>query len=115
MKFDPTKPVRTKRGRPARIICTDRKGDRPYIALIDNGEVEHLCTVGVDGSTFFEEHCLENIPERRSVFRYIVQHKYCLWTYAIDDGWGKRNATGRVEFIMEGNEVIDVKYHKGVE
>lgn len=27
----------TRDGRPARIICTDRKGDFPIVALIDNG------------------------------------------------------------------------------
>lgn len=32
--FDPTKPVQTVDGRKARIICTDRKGLWPIIALV---------------------------------------------------------------------------------
>lgn len=32
--FDPTKPVTTRDGRPARIICTDTKGTNPIVALI---------------------------------------------------------------------------------
>lgn len=32
--FDPTKPVQTRDGRKARIICTDAKGVLPIIALV---------------------------------------------------------------------------------
>lgn len=40
--FDPTKPVRTRDGRPARIICTDaKKGDYPIIALVTERESEN--------------------------------------------------------------------------
>ncbi len=37
MPFDPTKQVRTRDGRPARILCTDRRrgiGDYPILALV---------------------------------------------------------------------------------
>ncbi len=34
MTFDKTKPVQTRDGRPARIICTDQKGNAPIVALI---------------------------------------------------------------------------------
>ena len=36
MAFDPTKPVQTRDGGNALIICTDRKGDYPIVALIDS-------------------------------------------------------------------------------
>jgi len=39
-EFDPTKPVQTRGGHKARIICTDRKNavSFPIIALVDDGE-----------------------------------------------------------------------------
>jgi hypothetical protein len=36
-KFDPTKPVQTRDGRSARIICTDRVGGAPIVALVKIG------------------------------------------------------------------------------
>lgn len=40
-KFDPTKPVQTREGRPARIICTDVKYSKfPIMALVDYGNCE---------------------------------------------------------------------------
>lgn len=38
MTFDPTKPVRTRDGTPARIIATDAKGEYPIIALVGDDE-----------------------------------------------------------------------------
>jgi len=38
MTFDPTKPVQTRDGRPARIICIDVVGDRPILALIKEAD-----------------------------------------------------------------------------
>ena len=32
--FDPTRPVQTRDGREARILCTDRKGSSPILALV---------------------------------------------------------------------------------
>lgn len=45
------KPVRTKNGYPARIICFDAFGDRPLIALvaIHEGEPEQICPYREDG------------------------------------------------------------------
>lgn len=66
-KFDPTKPVRTKAGEPARIIATDAKSERPIIALIDNGRREGPWAFLPDGrSNEFEETSLdlENLPEK---------------------------------------------------
>jgi len=53
-KLDPTKPVMTRDGRKARILCTDRKDDEyPIIAAFMNfGEetsTEAFCSFSVDG------------------------------------------------------------------
>jgi hypothetical protein len=72
--FDPTKPVQTRDGRPARILCTDKRGNGyPILALIteDSGEEfacsftvnGHNCSDGLDG---LELPCdLVNVPEKR--------------------------------------------------
>lgn len=68
-KFDHTKPVRTRDGRPARIICTDAEGlvgnyERPIIAIV--GERIRTYT---DGGFFYLNqtegpHDLVNVQER---------------------------------------------------
>ena len=40
--FNPEKPVRTRDGRKARIICTDAKGDYPIIALVQEAFGQEL-------------------------------------------------------------------------
>jgi hypothetical protein len=41
--FDPTKPVRCRDGKPARIICTDRKGPHaPIVALVTFGDEKEI-------------------------------------------------------------------------
>lgn len=51
--FDPTKPVQTRSGRPARIICADRQlgvTNTPIISLVtSDGGGEYLNCVGSDG------------------------------------------------------------------
>jgi len=66
-KFDPTKPVQTRDGRKARIICTDRDFDGyPIIALIRGTQgQEGFETYGIDGkASSFMEHELDliNVP-----------------------------------------------------
>lgn len=65
--FDPTKPVQTRDGRPARIICTDRKGEFPIVALLDYDEVDARAfaangTVWGDGPD--HKNDLINIPTK---------------------------------------------------
>lgn len=45
-EFDPTKPVQTRNGRKARILCTDRKNTYPIVALItfEDEEFYHAYT-----------------------------------------------------------------------
>lgn len=50
--FDPTKPVQTRDGRPARILCTDAKNpEYPIVALVDSpdGEGEMPVSLTVTG------------------------------------------------------------------
>lgn len=48
MKFDPTKPVQTRDGHKARIICTDAIGSYPIVALV-------MCESGVEAVRTFTE------------------------------------------------------------
>lgn len=49
-KFDPTKPVRTRDGRPVRILCADRAGDKPIVALLLKEGCEYLRSYFADGT-----------------------------------------------------------------
>lgn len=77
--FDPTKPVQTRDGRKARIICTDRKGELPIVALIGDDEARLMFYTSM--GLFFENDVsrndLINIPEKR---------KMTVWVRAITDG-----------------------------
>lgn len=70
--FDPTKPVQTRDGRKARIICSDRagpSGNYPIVALF--GDSESLETYTADGRSHSEQtnaRDLVNVPERTERF-----------------------------------------------
>lgn len=68
--FDPTKPVRTRDGRPARIVCSDVKSERGYtvVAVItDDDGYEITDTYQANGYAFSHgqqrDHDLVNVPE----------------------------------------------------
>lgn len=68
--FDTTKPVQTRDGRKARIICTDAKGKYPLVALVDTEENEMALNYLQNGKFFSDrEHNndLVNIPETKTV------------------------------------------------
>jgi len=49
--FDPTKPVKTRDGRKARIICTDRNDkDYPIVALVDDSDYEEIKSYSSEGA-----------------------------------------------------------------
>ena len=54
---NPERKVVTRDGRPVRIICTDRKGDTPIIALVydANEGHEYDCAFYSDGKIFSDE------------------------------------------------------------
>jgi hypothetical protein len=71
MTFDPQKPVMTRDGRKARIICTDASGAKTIIALIkDSGGDEIPMRYYSDGRYFYDEQqsssCLINVSETKS-------------------------------------------------
>ena len=54
---NPSKKVITRDGRPVRIICTDRKGTTPIIALVNDGLSEELGHAFYsDGKIFSDEN-----------------------------------------------------------
>lgn len=70
MTFDPSKPVQTRDGRPARIICTDRQhAFYSIIALVQADEgYEEICAFAHDGryaSISEDQIDLVNISHRR--------------------------------------------------
>jgi hypothetical protein len=71
MTFDPTKPVQTRDGRKARIICTDMVDERyPIVALItEETDREFPVSFTADGrildSAREHDNDLVNIPEKR--------------------------------------------------
>ena len=70
--FDHTKPVQTRDGRKARIICTDLAGEFPLVsAIVSPGEGECLCSHRLDGTCGTrpdEESPLDlvNVPNERT-------------------------------------------------
>jgi hypothetical protein len=71
--FDPTKPVRTRDGRPARIMCTDAKSLYPIKALVEtypgSETVYSYNAHGRSVASTGSPHDLVNTPER--VVRYV--------------------------------------------
>lgn len=74
MTFDPTKPVQTRDGRSARIICTDKKGEAPIVALVSaiSGDSEITYSFFLDGSFYCDDGTypldLVNTPEEKTLW-----------------------------------------------
>jgi hypothetical protein len=49
LKFNPNRPIKTRDGMPARIICTNRKGRHPIVALVCQNDEEAMLTYSEDG------------------------------------------------------------------
>jgi hypothetical protein len=79
--FDPTKPVQTRDGREARIICTDYSGSVPgysIIALVTFARKQEIITLTPTGRFFLyqDKHSpndLVNIPEKKSGWSLIYK------------------------------------------
>jgi len=72
MTFDPTKPVQTRDGRPARVICADARGGWPIIALIGVSEgceetSRHLEDGAYNRAAPQSRRDLINVPEKRTL------------------------------------------------
>lgn len=65
MTFDPTKPVQTRCGYPARILATDVRGKFPVIAAVEKGGTETVFQFGLDGDCDETTRLdLINIPQK---------------------------------------------------
>jgi hypothetical protein len=74
MLFDPKKPVQTRNGRPARILCADAKGAFPIIALLtmsDGSEAVNIYyaegNVRSPHESAIHPFDLVNVPEKRTI------------------------------------------------
>jgi hypothetical protein len=82
--FDPTKPVQTRDGRKARIICTNVLGNFPILALIEyighnNTLLEIAHSYHSDGKVGYDDADggdLVNIPQKRWVNLYQKDWRY---------------------------------------
>jgi hypothetical protein len=76
MTLDPSKPVQTADGRPARIICTDRDGSYPIVALV--GAEQKPLTFTANGEQFNPEYVssdgvvLVNTVEKKTRWVYMT-------------------------------------------
>jgi hypothetical protein len=72
MTLDLTKPVQTRDGRPARIICTDRVGNFPVVALVPRKDgIEHINVYTCDGRASLRCNAhsdLIPVPQRHMVW-----------------------------------------------
>ena len=85
-KFDPTKPVQTRDGHPARIICTDAKGNWPIVALVSTSTTippyvaeETPFPFSADGRRIIGAATttdLVNIPEEHEVWVRVYKNGY---------------------------------------
>lgn len=81
-QLDTTKPVQTRDGRKARIICTDRKGDSqcPILALVQCEDgMERLLMCGKDGKALdmLSDSNLINVPEKVTLFLNVYDAGFC--------------------------------------
>lgn len=110
--FDPTKPVRTRHGRAARIICADVKSGYPIIALVANSDDGTELARSYDERGLYYsvgEECgadLINVPERKTEFLNMgsafISAKVAAEKY--------RNCPV-LEVTFEGDEVVETKLH----
>ena len=78
MSFDPNKPVQTREGKKARIICTDAKNDFPIIALVEDGCYETQEGFTLDGY-FHRDKCYQ--PSQRDLVNIPETCKVKVWFY----------------------------------
>lgn len=59
--IDWNKPYRTKGGAPVRVLCTDRKGEHPVVALVTQDGEERLAKYSMDG--VMKQHGARNVGD----------------------------------------------------
>lgn len=121
MIFDPTKPVRTRDGRPARILATDLKGEDPIAAAVlslfsGEGAEEVIHEYQEDGRYIRErEHELDllNVPERTFKFVNVYAGGTLGMSHRSESGAnGAERAgyrIGLLKIILEGSRLVNVE------
>ncbi len=109
--FDPTKPVRTRDGKPARILCTDARGDLPIVALVGApGESEYVQRFTKDGCAYRNvplPHDLINVPEKRTLDIWVNIYSdeddiaTCFPSVALARKWAHRDRVSCVHIVHE--------------
>ena len=120
MTFDPTKPVQTRDGRKARIICTDAKQNKyPIVALVTiNDEIEDVRSYTESGYFYaFENNSafdLINIPERKVKFANVYETHVSRWfdERSEADSTKSSGRIGVLKLIYEDNKLVDHEYEK---
>jgi hypothetical protein len=99
------KPVCTRDGRKARIICFDAKGDYPIVALIESGNIEGVQQYMIDG------HCTKAMSECYGDLMMLPEKKEG-WVnvYALNTCYSsKEEAEANIDQDYEHEYVITVK------
>lgn len=120
-EFDPTKPVQTRDGRPARIICTDRKHSRDVIVALvttDTGE-ERIYDFSEAGFFLSYQESgvdLVNIPARRHEYvNCYANAEPCFHSSWETARQGATNSDrvyiGTVEIVCEDDVAVERKLH----
>ena len=105
--FDPTKPVETRDGRKARIICTDRAHEQyPLLALLtaSNG-VENYASFAADGSFYAgmgeSESDLVNVePEKVEFYNVGTSYGMLKAAQRQHEGWPVLKVTRRGDKVL---------------
>lgn len=120
MTFDPTKPVQTRDGRKARIICTDAKKKQPIVALVLRSDgTEDVVYHNANGfyyprSGAESEHDLINIPEQMirwsNVYEDTAVGPFSSRQRA--DNSAAEYRIGILKLIYEDGKLVDHEYEK---
>lgn len=115
--FDPTKPVQTRGGRKARIICTDREGEWPIIALVESSDGEDVRTFDREGRWFVSANSLGdlvNIPEVTTRISNVYRFGSGVSLGCLLDlkDIGSPNYLGYLEWTLEDGEPVSARFVK---
>ena len=97
------KPVCTRDGRKARIICFDRKGKQPIIALVKNGDIEGIYQFDSNGRSIIDD-------EKRGCDLMMLPEKKKGWVNVYKDGDNNYRSTiytnEKVALSRKGSDCI---------
>jgi len=114
MTFNPTKPIQTRDGKPARILCIDARGDLPIVALVGApGESEYVQRYTADGCAYLGQRGtpssrldLINVPEKRVLHVWVNVHSdedVVIGYSSVDlaEQWARRDRVSCVYIVHE--------------